>query len=559
MENFFQPAIRKIEPDWFRLGRDAARVMEQLNGMKELDFYLRHPEPFIRLQAIRRVAILLLPDAIPSLGKMLDDPIENEQNRDEAGWAIRRISRAKGLSWFARSPYTDKYDGTEPPSVRFGITVLPDENQAAAAGPVGFDEDARLEDEVLLRIQMDEKGLEVAFSPIHWIAANFRHLAMDLVKGILLLLKGTGLGLLHLAGALGKGVAAGSRRVFHHMAEHAERFRNAKAARTAAQSTGFSSSGCPSSVLPATAPAAIWETGGHASQTAASESALFSGTAAHASPNLLAGNPVFSGSSDKPVLLIGLEEAISSGTVIPQNHAMRTSSQFESVRTTAAGQNSSSLLGNALSGKSRHAASGRPAYRRRKEGNTMFRLLFYPVRLVKAHWLFTLAVLVVFYSFLGFTHAGRFVMSRLNPAVLWTNDRFVAVTKLAFMDFFDMEVPNMPADVQTGSAPTAGAEVAQASAGSTPGELSELDNDRPRYRVTASKGLSLRSEPSKTASRIILMSIGTNVTYEGERDKDADAGEWMKVSVDGRTGWAMAQWLESVPDADEDGGSDGNP
>ena len=98
MEQTVVTTIKSSEPDWFRIGRDAARVMARLSGIRELDFYLRHPEPFIRLHAIRRVAELMLPDAVPALAKRLDDPLENEQNRDEAGWAIRRICKFKGVS-----------------------------------------------------------------------------------------------------------------------------------------------------------------------------------------------------------------------------------------------------------------------------------------------------------------------------------------------------------------------------------------------------------------------------------------------------------------------------
>ena len=62
MEQTVVTTIKSSEPDWFRIGRDAARVMARLSGMRELDFYLRHPEPFIRLHAIRRVAELMLPE-----------------------------------------------------------------------------------------------------------------------------------------------------------------------------------------------------------------------------------------------------------------------------------------------------------------------------------------------------------------------------------------------------------------------------------------------------------------------------------------------------------------
>ena len=562
MEKFFQPVNRKIEPEWFRLGRDAARVMNQLGGMRELDFYLRHPEPFIRLLAIRRVAVLLLPDAIPTLTRMLDDPLENEQNRDEAGWAIRRISHAKGLAWFARNPYTDKYDGSELPSSRFGVTVLENAVRSGITVPEGLIQDARLEDEVLLRIQMDEKGLEVSFSPLSWITSNFGHLLAGLIKGTASLFKKAGMGLFRLILMAGKGLGAILAGLFSHLADRRCRIREERKTKDLPPQGGaFNDTavlqrnpGFPDPVHPA---GYDIDSGHPVHTTEATHTVAFSQSGNATAITRPAGQ-----------MLIGLEEAISSGATQTQRPVSVRDDQEMNLRPIPASTPalvstsiSAPNLRSMLPGLSENKQSVRTTSRRRKGGASMFKLLFYPVRLVRQHWAFTLAVLIVFYAFLGFTHSGRFVMSRLNPQVLWSNDRFVAVSKLMFIDFFHIETsPNGAGTDKTASAIGTAEKAANLSAPPSGKEtLAPTESTATQYKVTAAKGLSLRTEPLKTSDRILLMPTGTLVSPTGERQKDDADSEWVRVTTDGKTGWAMAQWLAPLVTAGENGGTNGNP
>ncbi len=562
MEKFFQPVNRKIEPEWFRLGRDAARVMNQLGGMRELDFYLRHPEPFIRLLAIRRVAVLLLPDAIPTLTRMLDDPLENEQNRDEAGWAIRRISHAKGLAWFARNPYTDKYDGSETPSSRFGITVLASETLTGATVPEGRMEDTRLEDEVLLRIQMDEKGLEVSFSPVSWITSNFGHLIAGLLKGIASLLRKAVTGLFHLILIAGRGLGGILAGLFRHIADRRHRLREERKTKNVpTQAETFDEAGVtrrnPGVRVPDHPGGCVNESGHSAHDTDTTWTAA-------------AGQPGNATAITRPAgqMLIGLEEAVSSGAIQAQrpvpmqdDKAMNLRPVLASTPAMVSTSMSAPNLRSMLPGLSENKRSVRTTGRRRKGGASMFKLLFYPVRLIRQHWVFTLAVLVVFYAFLGFTHSGRFVMSRLNPQVLWSNDRLVAVSRLMFINFFHIETaPNGAATDEMASSTGIAGKAANLTAPPNGKEtLAPAESPAAQYKVTASKGLSLRTEPLKTSERILLMPAGTLVSPTGEQQKDDAGSEWVRVATDGKTGWAMAQWLAPVVTSGENGGTNGNP
>ncbi len=604
-------ALRSNEPDWFRLGRDAVRVMSQLTGMKELDFYLRHPEPFIRLHAIRRIAVLMLPEAIPNLSRMLDDPLENEQNRDEAGWAIRRISLARGLPWFAHSEYTNRYEGTELPADRYGVTIADGGEERASAVSRAIPDDARMEDEVLLRIQMEEKKVSVDFSPVSWLSSNFRHLTRSLACGIINLLKFLFLATVHVMSALVRRIHRESirfARFLHrrHQESLAARQTAAAAAKAtaAAAATAAATAAAAATASATTAAAAMTLSGsvpaacpadipsgrkpvpaGTAVVPAAQATGKADSAGIATAKSMSAGTgpdkgrfmetaPVFSLASsngEKPVFLIGLAEAglaMPSGTLasaMTVGPSGGSRSYAASIGTFAGSGSPALSIGPSAIHSSQFPglSAGRHTIhtprRRRKGGVSMFRLLFYPVRLVKQHWLFTIAVVVSFYIVLGFSFAGRSLVHNLNPRALFTNDRLVAVTQAAFIEFFGLK---HDAEKDSGLNPAT-----QAIDGNTAGtagdpaitKQADVTAVNAPYRVTASKGLNLRSEPLQTSTRKVWMPLDAKVAFKGGRETDEAGNEWMQVTYEGQTGWAMAKWLNPADSAPQDGGSDGKP
>lgn len=492
-------ALQNPEPEWFRLGRDAVNVMTRLTGMKELDFYLRHPESFIRLHAIRRIASLLLPDAIPNLTKVLDDPLENEQNRDEAGWAIRRISMARNLSCFSHHAHTDRYDGSEPATGRYGITVVETDDGSSPAAADDISDDTHVEDEVLLRIQMEEKRVFVAFSPFAWIGSNFRYLLHGLAFGFLILLKRLLSGIFTLLKKLFSGM--------HHLF-----------------SSGVHTLACRK------------KKDTHALRDHHQKS--------------LAGEM----DTPHPVILIGLAETASA---LP---AGKVTATYRSGKVTAISRTGASAIHpGQFAGLARKTSSIHAKRRRYKGGVPMFKLLFYPIRLVRQHWLFSLAILAALYLMLGFSQFGRTFVHRTNPLAQTYNDRFVAATRAAAIHFFGIETvadknpaanAGIPGTVET-SILTAGKTGKQALASTPPAN--------PMFRVSAAKGLNLRTEPLQTSPRIVFMPMATDVGYEGVRKSDPAGSEWMLVSYDGKTGWAMSKWLSPVEVGNGNGGSDGKP
>lgn len=490
MDNLNMTAIQNPEPEWFRLGRDAVSVMTRLSGMKELDFYLRHPESFIRLHAIRRIAALLLPDAIPNLSKVLDDPLENEQNRDEAGWAVRRISMVRNLSWFAHNEHTDRYDGSEPATGRYGITVTETDDGSSADAADDIPNNAHVEDEVLLRIQMEEKRVVVEFSPFSWIGSNFRYLLHGLAFGFLSLLKRFFSVIFTLLKKLFSSI--------HHMF-----------------SSGIHTIACRMKI-----------------DTQALRD--------HRRKSLV-------GTMDPPhpVILIGLPETASA---LPAGKFTATS------RTGA-----SAIHPGQFSGLARKTASIHAMRRRYKGGVPMFKLLFYPIRLIRQHWLFSLTMLAALYLVLGFSHFGRTFVHRINPMAQTYNDRFVAATRTSAIRFFGIEpVANKIPATNDGMPVTGETSVVTAGEMGKPA-MAVAPPANPMFRVSAAKGLNLRTEPLQTSPRIAFMPMATAVGYEGIRKSDPTGSEWMLVSYDSKTGWAMSKWLSPVEVGSGNGGSDGKP
>ncbi len=560
-------STRINEPDWFRLGRDAVHVMSRLTGMKELDFYLRHPEPFIRLHAIRRISVLLLPDAIANLSRVLDDPLENEQNRDEAGWAIRRISLARSLPWFAHNEYTDRYSGSELPADRYGVTVTENASEAPSPSPIAILDDVHLEDEVLLRIQMEEKKVSVDFSPVSWFVSNSHHLLQDLAVGLLGFARKLLLETVHVTSTGIRLLCVKSAQLSRFISQkHQESLAARREAKSAAAILSSAGTAPNPQLVPSNAKANP--------VTPNVEAPGFTGIAGMKS-NTAATSEIraYPPATERPVFLIGLAEAgfaTSAGTLSPAM-SIGTSAQSVGNSTQSVGTSALSVGTSTVSARSpaihssqfaglvgsRHSIH--PVRRRQKGGVPMFRLLFYPVRLVKQHWLFTITVILSIYVILGFTYAGRSLVHQINPRALFSNDRLVAVTRTAFVGFFGMK-PSAGTQPDANLLTQETGETAAATAGQQTNLVqTNVPGVETAYRVTAQKGLNLRTEPLQTSSRVVWMPLDAKVGYLGETKSDAAGDEWMRVNYGGQTGWAMSKWMNPVEAAPKGGGSDGKP
>ena len=79
-------------PEWYRVEKETFRIISHLTSVKELSFYLRSPELFIRRQAILRIGKLQLNEGIVYLSDILENHSEDQTNRELAAWAIKAAS-----------------------------------------------------------------------------------------------------------------------------------------------------------------------------------------------------------------------------------------------------------------------------------------------------------------------------------------------------------------------------------------------------------------------------------------------------------------------------------
>ncbi len=100
-------------PEWYRIERESEKIIGKLTSIKELSFYLRNSDEYIRRLAILRIAEIKLKDAIELLKEILDDRIESQINKELAAWAIKSISLKWGIDLFIGHKLLNKYSGSE--------------------------------------------------------------------------------------------------------------------------------------------------------------------------------------------------------------------------------------------------------------------------------------------------------------------------------------------------------------------------------------------------------------------------------------------------------------
>lgn len=79
-------------PNWYKVEKETFRIISRLTSVKELSFYLRSPELFIRRLAILRMGELQLKEGLVYLTDILENHSEDQTNRELAAWAIKVTS-----------------------------------------------------------------------------------------------------------------------------------------------------------------------------------------------------------------------------------------------------------------------------------------------------------------------------------------------------------------------------------------------------------------------------------------------------------------------------------
>lgn len=100
-------------PEWYRSERETERIIEKLHSVKELDYYLRNPDEYIRRLAILRLQKLNDKDCVYILKELIDDPVESEENKYLAAWVLKSITKKRIGDTFLSNKYLNTFNGSE--------------------------------------------------------------------------------------------------------------------------------------------------------------------------------------------------------------------------------------------------------------------------------------------------------------------------------------------------------------------------------------------------------------------------------------------------------------
>lgn len=100
-------------PEWYRVERETESTINKLYTLKELGFYLRNSDEYVRRLAILRVNELKLKDSIDVLREILDDSLECTCNKELAAWTIKAISLKWDIDLYISNRLLGKYTGKE--------------------------------------------------------------------------------------------------------------------------------------------------------------------------------------------------------------------------------------------------------------------------------------------------------------------------------------------------------------------------------------------------------------------------------------------------------------
>lgn len=100
-------------PGWYRTERETEKTIEKLKSVKELDYYLRNPDEYIRRLAILRLHKITDKESLNILKETLDNPVESEENKYLASWVLKSLSNKWATDIFITNKYLGKFNGYE--------------------------------------------------------------------------------------------------------------------------------------------------------------------------------------------------------------------------------------------------------------------------------------------------------------------------------------------------------------------------------------------------------------------------------------------------------------
>ncbi|MFZ5945450.1 MAG: hypothetical protein ACOYVD_15210 [Bacillota bacterium] len=156
-----------IYPQWYRVEKEAAIIINRINNFNDLTFYLHNSNHHIRRMAILRLGELLPKEAVNDLEQILNNPQEVMENKELSAWVLQKISIQQGIDLFITNPLITKYSGEENLKERYTVKLKePFNNLHFSFSHSLLDEDLSVEEDYLLRNQ--ETDFDAPFSLKEW-------------------------------------------------------------------------------------------------------------------------------------------------------------------------------------------------------------------------------------------------------------------------------------------------------------------------------------------------------------------------------------------------------
>lgn len=108
-------------PAWYRAERDTANTIDKLSDIKELGYYLKNPDEYVRRLAILRLQKFSAKESVNTLKEVLDDGLESQANKYLAAWVLKSLAVKWNFDIFVTSRYLTKFSGTESYDELFGV------------------------------------------------------------------------------------------------------------------------------------------------------------------------------------------------------------------------------------------------------------------------------------------------------------------------------------------------------------------------------------------------------------------------------------------------------
>jgi len=100
-------------PEWYRLERETEKTIGRLVNLKELDYYLRNPDEYLRRLALIRLSELKPRDCENIISQILEDHYESNENKELAAWVLKATALKLNIDIFINNRYLTKFTGNE--------------------------------------------------------------------------------------------------------------------------------------------------------------------------------------------------------------------------------------------------------------------------------------------------------------------------------------------------------------------------------------------------------------------------------------------------------------